>query len=281
MNQKEVYPFDVPHPQKGLVSVIVPCYNQGPYLSECLESIRRQEYADWECILMDDGSSDQSAHVAKAFCEQDSRFHYFHQANAGVVEARNQAISKSTGEFILPLDGDDKIAAPYLAKAVTVLQNQQKVKLVYCKADFFGAVEKKWELPDFSMKSMLQDNIIFCTALFRRSDFIQAGGYNPSMKYGWEDWDFWLSMLEEGGDVMRLDGTYFFYRIRGESRNNSLGDERSRLMLEQLYENHRQLFDAHNVHPLKAWEKRKQQRNRITWTRLVRFLKRKFAPVFS
>lgn len=258
MKKTSLFSFELTEPVSGLVSVIVPCYNQAPYLAECLQSVLDQHYTDWECIIMDDGSSDGSAGIAKEFCKKDTRFRYYAQRNAGVAVARNQAISKSRGEFILPLDGDDRISPPYLFQAVELFGKDKALKLVYCQAAFFGAVQRKWDLPKFGMKAMLRDNIIFCTALFRRSDFIQTGGYKPEMKFGWEDWDFWLTLLEDGARVARLEGTWFHYRIRQESRNNSLSDEHAALMLNLLYQNHRELFDSHRIHPLEEWKKRKK-----------------------
>ena len=88
--------------KKGLVSVIIPCYNQGCYLSEALDSVMRQTYPNWECIIINDGSKDQTDAVAKEYCQKDSRIRYISQENSGVIAARNRAVSESSGEFILP-----------------------------------------------------------------------------------------------------------------------------------------------------------------------------------
>ena len=88
--------------KKGLVSVIMPCYNQGDYMPEAIESIISQTYPNWECIIIDDGSTDHSERVAKEYCQKDSRIRYIYQENAGVIAARNHAIGESLGEFILP-----------------------------------------------------------------------------------------------------------------------------------------------------------------------------------
>ena len=89
------------------VSVIVPCYNQGEYLADALESVLYQTFTDWECIIVNDGSSDNTEEVANKFCELDKRFKYISQTNQGVSAARNNGIKASSGTYILPLDGDD------------------------------------------------------------------------------------------------------------------------------------------------------------------------------
>lgn len=92
-----------------LVSVIIPCYKQAQYLDEALQSVFNQTYANWECIIVNDGSPDNTAEVANWWLEKDRRFRYLIQENAGLSSARNSGIDYATGEFILPLDADDKI----------------------------------------------------------------------------------------------------------------------------------------------------------------------------
>jgi glycosyltransferase involved in cell wall biosynthesis len=96
------------------ITVIVPCYNQAAYLDEALQSVLNQTYLYWECIIVNDGSTDQSEVKAKEWTEKDHRFKYFYQKNSGLCSARNFGIKKAQGEFILPLDADDKLGENYL-----------------------------------------------------------------------------------------------------------------------------------------------------------------------
>ena len=105
--------------KKPIISVIVPCYNQGQYLAEALDSVLSSTLQDWECIIVNDGSTDNSADVAKRFVERDSRFRMLYQQNAGPSAARNHGVNESTGEFILFLDGDDKIESEYISSGVS------------------------------------------------------------------------------------------------------------------------------------------------------------------
>lgn len=90
-----------------LFSVVIPVFNVEAYLQECLESVRCQTCADWECVCVDDGSTDGSARILDDYARRDSRFRVIHQANAGVAAARNRALDFVLGDFVIFLDGDD------------------------------------------------------------------------------------------------------------------------------------------------------------------------------
>lgn len=100
-----------PQPQ---VSVIVPVYNQERYLEECISSIRRQTLAEWECLIINDGSSDSSGEIARRFSEADSRIRYFEQENGGVSSARNLGMRRASGRYLCFVDGDDFIDEAFL-----------------------------------------------------------------------------------------------------------------------------------------------------------------------
>lgn len=207
---------------RPLVSIIVPCYNQAAFLPETLDSVQRQSYISWECIIVDDGSVDNTKQVVHHYTSQDSRFRYYQQPNSGVSTARNVAVEYSLGEYILPLDGDDKFHPKYVEECVRVFQSDASLKLVYCKAAFFGKKEGLWNLPRFVIQEQLLNNCIFCSAMFKKSDFIRIGGYKTVFKYGYEDWDLWIRLITRNEEVYRLDEVYFYYRIGDNSRNTKL-----------------------------------------------------------
>lgn len=228
--------------ETAIVSVIVPCYNHGMYLAECLESILSQTYTNWECIIIDNGSTDNTKQVSESFAEKDKRFKYIYTSQKGVSFARNFGIKNSAGKYILPVDADDKIAPQYIEKAVAVLNKNESIKLVYCNAQLFGAVNRNWILPEFSLKNILIENIIFCSAVYRRADFDALKGYNEDMVEGFEDWDFWLDLLKDGGEVYKLPETYFYYRIKADSRNHTLDIEKQKKLRRKIYQNHKELY---------------------------------------
>lgn len=109
-----------------LVSIIVPCYNQAQYLPEALQTVLEQTYQNWECIIVNDGSPDNTELVAKEWLAKDSRFKYIYKENGGLSSARNVGIENSKGEFILPLDADDKISNNYLEECVLKFKKQSE-----------------------------------------------------------------------------------------------------------------------------------------------------------
>ena len=200
-----------------LISIIVPCYNQAQYLSEALQSVLEQTYENWECIIVNDGSPDDTAEVADTWVEKDDRFIYLFKENGGLSIARNFGIEHAKGEFILPLDADDKISKAYVRDAITAFQSDASLKLVYCKAEKFGEVEGIWQLSPFSIYDLALNNMIFCSAVFKREDWELVGGYDVNMIYGLEDWEFWIAILKHGGNVKCLNEVGFYYRIRANS----------------------------------------------------------------
>ena len=226
------------------VSIIVPCYNQAQYLPETIESVLSQTYKNWECIIINDGSTDNSEEIAKLYCESDRRVHYIYQTNGGLSSARNTGIRHSCGELILPLDADDLIGNSYIEQAVNRFMYHPETSLVYCLADRFGAINAPLILPDYSYETLIWQNCFFCTSMFRRIDYDKTNGYNTNMVYGWEDWDFWISLLNPQSKVYRIDEVLFHYRARIGSMLSS-SNQHNEYLCKQLYLNHRDVYDQY------------------------------------
>jgi len=120
-----------------LVSIIVPCYNYAHYLGLTLENIRTQEYQHWECLIIDDGSTDDTSSVAALFVKADGRFRYLHQSNRGLSAARNYGLAESRGVYIQFLDSDDFIHSAKIAKQVAILEADKEIDITYGKSFFF------------------------------------------------------------------------------------------------------------------------------------------------
>ena len=226
------------------VSIIVPCYKQAEYLDECLTSVVEQTYTNWECVVVDDGSPDNTEQIMSHWLKKDSRFRYLKKENEGLAAARNSGIRISKGAYILPLDADDKISSNYIESCVFKLDESSEIKLVYGKAFKFGAVSEEWNLEKYSFEKLKVNNLIYCTAMFRKSDWTSIGGYDEVGLAGWEDWDFWLSLLKYDHEVAYIDKIYFYYRIKEESMILSLV-KNEKLMSEKrdyLFNKHRKLY---------------------------------------
>ena len=202
---------------KPLVSVIVPMYNAAPFIGEALESIIASSYRPLEVVVVNDGSTDNSLAVALAFASKHQEVKVISQANAGVSAARNHAIREAQGEWILPVDADDKISVDFIAHAIA--RAEDNVRVIGCRAMMFGAKNEEWRLPAYSPALLARKNMIPVSSLFRKTDWQRVGGFCEEDIYR-EDWDFWLSIMELGGEYLRLDEIGLYYRVTEGSRRH-------------------------------------------------------------
>jgi glycosyltransferase involved in cell wall biosynthesis len=235
----------------SLVSVIVPCYNQAQYLDECLQSVLTQSYSNWECIIVDDGSPDHTKETSAKWCSKDSRFRYLEKENGGLSSARNAGIKLSVGKYILPLDADDYINKDYLKDALNIFDNNENIKIVYGKAALFGKQTGEWPLPRYTYFKLLEGNMIYCSAIYKRIDYNQTLGYDEQLKTGYEDWDFWLQLLSENDETYFIaDFTVFYYRIKEVSMLKDIDLEHAKKLRLYIFNKHKLLFEKHWHDPI-------------------------------
>ncbi len=207
------------------VTIVVPCYNYGRFVPDALASIAHQTYKDWECIVINDGSTDDSREVIERIITGDPRFNLLNIENSGVSVARNTAIAQARGKYIFPLDADNKIHPDCIRRCVEEFEKRPGIRLVYTEAELFGDASGLWDLPDFDYRDLLKYNMIDNSSLFLKKDFDRIGGYRTNMLDGLEDWDFFIAMLygSKPGEVVRIRERLFYYRVRGgRSRGSSL-----------------------------------------------------------
>lgn len=247
-------------PDPPLVSVITPCYNQAQYLEETIKSALNSTFKPLEIIIVNDGSTDNSKEVAERLAAKYADVYLINQENQGVAAARNTGISASKGKYILCLDGDDLISDNYIAEAVKQLEAHSNLKVVYCQAvKFTTEMQKEWKLKPFSRYNLARDNMIFISALFRKTDWEKCGSFSEDMSYGREDWEFWIKMLKNGGDVVRLPFVGFYYRLTPTSKRKKTGtSEKKRQRIAYLNSKHQDFFEAQLNGPLRiqrTWSK--------------------------
>src|SRR5262249_32741505 len=134
-----------------LVSIIVPAYNYGSLISQTLDSLLNQSYKNWECWVVDDGSTDNTSEVVEGYCNSDPRFKYLSQTNRGPGVARNDGIKRSRGSYIQFLDADDLLEERKIEHHVVFLEENPEVDLVYSGVRYF-----KTGFPDERRYSMLE-----------------------------------------------------------------------------------------------------------------------------
>ncbi len=224
------------------VSIIMPCYNLGQYIDEAIDSVFAQSFDDLEVVIVNDGSTCEKTNEKLSNLIH-PKIKVIQSENQGLPLARNLAIKNACGIYMLPLDSDDKIGPTYVGKCVDVLDRDSDIGIVYAEAEMFGEKKGYWNLPEYSFPGMLTRNLIFNSAMYRKADWKIVDGYNANMKYGWEDWNLWLSIISLGRKVFSIPKILYYYR----QRDNSMSEKQHRsdlaLSYVQLYRNHESLYN--------------------------------------
>ena len=200
--------------KEPLVSIPMALYNHGQYLDTALQSIFAQTITDWEVVIINDGSTDNSLRIAKDLLAKynDPRLRIVSKANEGLPKTRSRGMQETTAPYICQLDPDDMIAPEYLEKALAILENEPDVGWVIPKTLVFGGnnhITWFWEY-DF-LHSLIKSP---CPALsvFKREAWEDVGGYFQDDMSCREDWEFWMRLGEHGWQARTMDDVYFIYR---------------------------------------------------------------------
>jgi alpha-1,3-rhamnosyltransferase len=206
------------------VSVVVPSYNHYRFISETINSVLGQSFKDFELIVIDDGSSDNSQELIKKLA-LDHGFKYLLKENEGICQTLNRGIELSAGEYVVFLASDDYIPIHRLKEQVEFLDSNPEVDVVtggVTLVDEFGRELKVKHPPllgNLEFHQLLKRNIIFApTAMIRKSVFDSVGFYNPKISI--EDYDLWLRILSRGLIIRALPSMWAFYRITSLNLEN-------------------------------------------------------------
>jgi glycosyltransferase involved in cell wall biosynthesis len=213
----------VSHPS---IAVVIPCYNDGAYLTEALESLYRQTFPNWEAIIIDDGSTDlRTVQVLERINDTKVKV-YHHEKNKGLSAARNTGIRLSTAPIIFPLDSDDQLAPNALEVAIDAFHHAPHVDLFYPDLERFGSETGVIRNPEMDLALMIRRPFAHACSPFKRGAWEKSGGFNEeeTMRLGMEDVDFHLSLLEHGCRFQRLPEPIYRYR----AREGSLSDKMQR-----------------------------------------------------
>ena len=203
---------------EGKVSIVIPCFNHGAMLREALASLEEVRNENLlEVIIVDDGSSDaETIRILKEVAE--AGYNVVSQPNGGLGAARNAGIRRAKGEFILPLDSDNRLRRVYLEQGVSLLKENPSLGVIYADAEYFGEKTGRWQVQEFDLLSLIRMNFIDACALYRKALWEGVGGYDEQMPWmGLEDWDFWLRVACHGGSFFHLPAVGFDYRVRSDS----------------------------------------------------------------
>jgi glycosyltransferase involved in cell wall biosynthesis len=235
-----------------LLSIIIPCYNDAEYIEQSVKSALDQTYNNKEIIVVDDGSNQKTKEVLNKLETKIDLL--ITQKNQGVSAARNRGIAEAKGEYILVLDSDDFFDPSFSEKAVKILDNKNTTTLVTCFARWF------WNAQDYriykpkggKVKDFLLSNAAIGNSIFRKFEFKKIGGYDEEMLKGYEDWEFYLRLLQSGGNAEVIPEVLFNYRIKENSRNKKANLIKYDL-LRYIYIKHEDLYKEYFSYFILEW----------------------------
>lgn len=215
------------------VSVIVPCYNQAAFLDEALASVYKQVYTDWECIIVDDGSTDGTAQLAQNWVVKDSRFKYFYKKNSGVSSTRNFGIAKASGKYLQFLDSDDVLEPRKIELSVAKLKEEQDSGIVVSNFMTLSTDSKEISAPFCKLnaglftleKFLFEWNVSFSVQIqcgFFEAQLFDDIRFSETLS-AQEDWVVWVQLLKKSPNCLFIDLPLAYYRVNPASRMMTIG----------------------------------------------------------
>lgn len=232
-----------------LVSIIVPCYKQAHFLKESIQSVLDQTYPNWECIIVNDGSPDNTEDIAQLWCKKDNRFSYLYKENGGLPSARNAGIENSKGEFIVALDADDILHPDFLIQLVPQLQANDTLGIVSCYRYFFSKkksnIINEYKATGSTFNDLMFENKLMPSSMFRRKCWEEVGGYDESMIKGFEDWEFWINITKRGWEFTFVKAFLFYYRKAKKSMLVDTLNHHAESNMEYIFRKHKELYTTY------------------------------------
>lgn len=241
--------------RKSAISVIVPCYNHGKFLDETLRSVAAQTHRDWECLVIDDGSTDNTRSVALKWCETDNRFRYFFKENGGLSSARNKGVDEAKGNYIQFLDADDILDPDKFALS---LRQSAGAGVIITGFTLMDENARGHTQPSFTLKSELfnfysiltgwdDDFVIPIHCGLFKANLFSTMRFNESLRAK-EDWLMWLELYQQKFETVYIDQPLAVYRMvpQGMSQDRPLMHQNLvqayRLIYPILPVEHREVF---------------------------------------
>jgi glycosyltransferase involved in cell wall biosynthesis len=208
---------------KPLFSIVIPCYNQAHFLPQCLDSVLEQEYKNWEAVVVNDGSPDNTNEVVQKYSAEDPRIKLVVKENGGLSSARNFGIANAFGHRFIFLDADDFLYPNCLEKIAAVIRDSDENTLIqygytYVKEDGEEVLSHtKAQKKEFLIPDVFKGNLGPCHSIcISRSLLFSAGSFDESLK-SVEDWDFWMRAVKAGGTQKIIPELLVYYRYARNS----------------------------------------------------------------
>jgi glycosyltransferase involved in cell wall biosynthesis len=219
------------------VAVVIPCFNDGAYVRDALDSIQESEPV--EIVIVDDGSSDPATVEATSRLATEG-VNVRHQPNRGLSAARMAGVAATSAPYVFPLDADDQLEPGCLARLADVLDENDTLAFVYGHLEFTGTRVGGRTAQEWNPFTLLYANRWGATCLYRRDALLSVGGW--SFRDIYEDWDLLLALAEHGYRGAPVDQQVLYYRRHASARMNTSGHQRYATLYRQLRARHQNLF---------------------------------------
>ena len=206
------------HNHSPLVSIILCTYNRAHLVTRAIASVLTQSYRNWELIIIDDGSADDTWQVVMPVVKSDPRITYFYHANAGLPRSRNIGITLASGEYTTFLDSDDEYRDNHLVVRIEAMENKPSLALIYGGVEYVGPIEKQYA-PDVQRpgkKIHLSKCYASGTFFARTSVFKKLNGFR-NLPFA-EDFDFIRRMQKRGLKIANVKDPTYRYRVDADNR---------------------------------------------------------------
>lgn len=231
-----------------MISVIIPCYNDGKYLPETIEQLKKQSTPADEIIIVNDGSTDAATIELLAQLEKDPLIQVLHKTNGRMAAARNYGVTHAKGDIIVTLDADDYFDPSFFKKGVEILQNEPATGVVTSYIQYFGNRNGKAKPRGGNAFNFLFSNQCSACAMVRRTAWDQIEGYDESMKLGYEDWEFYIRITKAGWHVHLIPEFLLYYRQTKKSTLANDTHPNRKQIIQYIIEKHKDWYAECLIH---------------------------------
>jgi len=224
-----------------LISVVIPCYNDGAYLPETIARVKKQTFKDFEIIIVNDGSTDTAT---LQILDQLSKegITVLHKANGRMSSARNYGVKHAKGTYIAALDADDYFHPSFFQKAVDILQANENTAVVTSYIQLFGEYSAVSKPRGGNEYNFLFSSQCPACAMVRKSCWDAVGGYDEQMVYGYEDWEFYIRITQQGWTIHVIPEKLLFYRQTKKSTHKNYTLTNRSKIIDFIVEKHKQWY---------------------------------------
>lgn len=232
-----------------MISIIIPLYNAARFIAETLQSVQAQTYTDWECLVIDDGSTDNGAEIVLRMAQADTRIRYVYQSNAGPSAARNHGLRLAKGDYIQFLDADDWFPPQRFERMLAAYQQTSEKVILYSGLCLGAEGDIHYHMPyssrtnveDIDFKRMYggfgREFSFIPGAILFPAAYLKDVQWNEAMRAS-EDWDYYLQLTQRGYTFRNLPEELFVYRLVGDglSHNHVAVASANYMLLQRYYQ---------------------------------------------